>query len=123
MDAGCALWVGGRRLDSARGANAHLFQRLCVKQDPAQLNNLGRVLRDIDAVLVTGGRNVDDHVAVDVERRGLQSGHGRGWIESESGRRGSWYEDTRGDSSLDSDEKTISISASTKYLSMTSEVT
>lgn len=44
----------------------HLLERVGIKQDPSKLNHLGRVLCHIDAVLVAGGRNVDDDVAIDV---------------------------------------------------------
>lgn len=49
------------------GRHAHLFERLCVKQDPSKLNNLGRVLGDVHAVLIASGCDVDHDIAVDVE--------------------------------------------------------
>ena len=49
-----------------------------VEEDPTKLNQLGRVLCNVDSMLVAGGRNVDDDVAVDLERRGLGGSHGDG---------------------------------------------
>jgi hypothetical protein len=38
----------------------------CVNQDPTKLNNLGRVLRYINAVLIAGSRNMNHDIAIDV---------------------------------------------------------
>lgn len=80
------LWVLGWLLAT------HLLERVGIKQDPSKLNHLGRVLCHIDAVLVAGGRNVDDDVAIDVKlgqrlRRHGCGGFGRTRTEGE-GRRG-----------------------------------
>lgn len=58
---------------------AHLIQCVGVQQDPAKLNDLGRVLGHIDTMLVAGGGDVDDDVAVDLEGRVLLSSHDGGW--------------------------------------------
>lgn len=76
--------------------SAHLVKSLCVHQDPADLDNLGRVLGDIYAVLVAGGSDVDDHIAVNVQGSRREGGHGGqvvwlvGWEEvgGSSSRRG-----------------------------------
>jgi len=70
---GQACWRGTRG-----GGLSYLVKRLCIEQDPADLNHLGRVLGDVHTMLVAGGRNVDDDVAVDLERRGLGGSHGDG---------------------------------------------
>lgn len=44
----------------------YLFARFCIKQDPAKLDNLSRVLGYVDAMFVTGGSYVNDYVFVDV---------------------------------------------------------
>ena len=54
-------------------STAYLIRRLRVQQDPSKLNDLGRVLGYIDAVLVTCGGYMDDYVAVEVIWRGLRS--------------------------------------------------
>lgn len=45
----------------------HLLQRLGVEKNPAELNNLGRVLCDVDSMLIAGGCDVDHDIAIDVE--------------------------------------------------------
>lgn len=52
----------------------HLLERVGINQNPPELNDLRRVLGHIYAMFVAGGRDVNDDVAVDVERL---SGHGR----------------------------------------------
>lgn len=76
----------------------HLLAGLCVEQDPTQLDDLGRVLGHVHAVLVAGGRDVDDDVAVELRRGSLNGGHGeryrgrdgysrvgREWLSSRTG--------------------------------------
>lgn len=54
----------------------YLFARLCVQQDPAKLNDLGGVLGNIYAVLITRRSNVYYDIAVEV--RCLRRGGGLG---------------------------------------------
>ena len=54
---------------------SNLFARLRIQQNPAQLDHLGRVLGDVDAMLVTRRRGVDDHVSVQLRRLPLTVGH------------------------------------------------
>lgn len=55
---------------------AYLVTGLCLEQNPSQLNDLGRILGDIDAMFVASGRYVNHHVAVKVVGRSLwSSGH------------------------------------------------
>lgn len=42
----------------------NLLQRLCIKQNPANLDHLGRVLCDIDPVLIACGGHVNNHVTI-----------------------------------------------------------
>ena len=42
----------------------HFFTGLCIQQDPAELNDLGRVLCDIYAMFITGCCYVDDQVPI-----------------------------------------------------------
>ena len=44
----------GRREDGGR-EQADLVERLCIKQDPANLDDLGRVFGDVDAMLIASG--------------------------------------------------------------------
>lgn len=55
--------------------SSHLVAVLGVEQDPSKLDDLGRVLGNVDAVLVAGSCNMDDDVAVEVAALGLGSGH------------------------------------------------
>jgi hypothetical protein len=56
----------------------YFVQCLCVNEYPANLNDLGGVFGDKDGVLVAGGGNVDDDVAVDaVGDEGGEGGDGR----------------------------------------------
>lgn len=59
----------------------YLLERVRIKENPTELDNLGRVLGNVDAVLITGGRHVDHDVAIDVELGNLLGRHdgGRGW--------------------------------------------
>ena len=67
-----------------RAARTNLVTVLGVEQDPAQLNHLGRVLCDIDAVLVARRGYVDDDVAVEsTAGRGRSGGHGAQARETE----------------------------------------
>ena len=45
---------------------AHLFARLCVKENPAELDDLCRVFGYVDAVLIAGRGYVDDDVSVEI---------------------------------------------------------
>jgi hypothetical protein len=42
----------------------YLLTGLGIQQDPAQFDDLGGILGNIDAMLVASGRNVDDDVAI-----------------------------------------------------------
>jgi hypothetical protein len=42
----------------------YLLAGLGIQQDPAQFDDLGGILGDIDAMFVAGGRNVDNDVAI-----------------------------------------------------------
>lgn len=42
----------------------YFVERLGVQENPPELDDLGGVLSHIDAVLIAGGRNVDDHVPI-----------------------------------------------------------
>lgn len=67
------------------GDHAHIFAFLRVEQAPAQLDDFGRVFGDIDSVLVTGRRNVDDEVVVQLGgRRSGGSHYGVLWVRTES---------------------------------------
>jgi len=68
---------GGGGDGRAAGAGTHLFAAFGIEQDPTQLNHLGRVFCDIDAVLVAGGGYVDDQIAVQVRGLGALRGHCR----------------------------------------------
>lgn len=58
---------------------AYLLEVVGIQEDPTELNNLGGILGHVNTVLVAGGRNVNDHVAVHLERRTLLGRHdGRG---------------------------------------------
>lgn len=46
---------------------AHLFESVCVQQDPAKLNDLGRVLCNVDTMFIASGSHVNNDVAVDTE--------------------------------------------------------
>jgi hypothetical protein len=55
----------------------HFVQGLCVNEYPANLDNLGGVFGNKDGVLVAGGGDVDDDVAVDtVGDEGGEGGEG-----------------------------------------------
>lgn len=49
-----------------------------VEKNPAKLDQLGRVLGDVDAMLIAGGRNVDHDVSVQLERGALGGSHSDG---------------------------------------------
>lgn len=64
------LWGGHRQLVGLPGVeNPHLLKRVGVEQNPAKLDDLGRILRDVDTVLITGRCNVHHDIAINVERR------------------------------------------------------
>lgn len=42
----------------------YLFETASIEQEPAHLNHLGRVLCDIDAMLIAGSRNVKDDITL-----------------------------------------------------------
>jgi hypothetical protein len=43
-----------------------LIAGLCVQQNPAKLDHLCRILRDIDSVLITGGGHMNHNVSIQV---------------------------------------------------------
>lgn len=51
---------------SMGSAGPNLFAGLCIQQDPSQLNDLGGVLGNVDAMLVTRRSYVNDNVAVQI---------------------------------------------------------
>jgi hypothetical protein len=48
----------------------YLFERLCVDEDPGQLDDLGGILGDADAVLIACRPHVDHHIKVTRRRVG-----------------------------------------------------
>lgn len=59
---------------TGRSRPTYLITALCIKQDPSKLDNLGRILGHVDAVLITGGGDVDNDIAVEIP---LLAGAGR----------------------------------------------
>ena len=57
------------------GWGAYLFTALCVEQDPPKLNDLRRVLGDVDAMLIAGCCNVEDYVPVQLGLSRLGGSH------------------------------------------------
>ena len=57
---------------------AHLLEVMGVEQNPAKLDQLGRVLCNVDTMLITGSRNVDHDVSIKLERRALGGSHSDG---------------------------------------------
>lgn len=55
--------------------SAYLVAGLGIEQDPAEFNDLGGVLGDIDAMFVAGRGDVDDDVAVQLGDGGRDGGH------------------------------------------------
>lgn len=53
----------------------HFLKRARIKENPAKLDNLCRVLCHINAVLIAGGCHMDHHIAIDVELRKLLRSH------------------------------------------------
>jgi hypothetical protein len=54
----------------------YLFEGLCIDQHPAQLDDFGRVLCDVDTVLVAGGGDVNHDIAIEGGLRALlRTGH------------------------------------------------
>lgn len=58
----------------------NLFEGLGIEQDPSELDYLGRVLCNIDTVLVTGGGHMDHHVAIDIKLGSWLVRHG-GYVQ------------------------------------------
>ena len=54
---------GGKQSNNPNAAT-YLLAGFGIQQDPPQLNHLGGILGDVDAMLVTGGCDVDDNVAI-----------------------------------------------------------
>lgn len=55
-----------------RKPQSHLFKRRSIDENPAKLNDFGRVLGDVNAMFVASGRDVDDDITVGVESRMLR---------------------------------------------------
>jgi hypothetical protein len=53
---------------------AHLVAGLRIQENPAKLNHLRRIFRHVYSMLVTGGRDVDDDVSVQIALLGLPRG-------------------------------------------------
>jgi hypothetical protein len=54
----------------------YLFEGLCIDQHPAQLDDFGRVLCDVDTMLVAGGSDVNHDIAIEGGLRALlRTGH------------------------------------------------
>lgn len=62
------------------GIKTNLLECVGIEQNPAKLNDLGRVLGDVDAVLIAGGSDVNDNVAVDAELGALLGRHSGGCL-------------------------------------------
>lgn len=73
----------------AAGGAAYLVERLGIEQDPAKLDDLGRVLGHVDTMLVARSRNMDNDVSIDMGWRRLLIRHvrnkGRGGGKREGG--------------------------------------
>jgi hypothetical protein len=50
----------------------NLLASVCIEKNPTELDDFGGILCNVDAVLVTRGCNVDDHVAIEAIRRFLR---------------------------------------------------
>lgn len=57
---------------------AHLIHGVGVEKNPTKLDELGRVLCNVDTMFVTGSGNVDHDVSVDFERGSLGGSHDDG---------------------------------------------
>lgn len=55
---------------------AYLITILGIKQNPSQLNHLGRILGHVHSMFVAGSRNVYNDVAVQLRDGGRNGGHG-----------------------------------------------
>lgn len=55
--------------------SAYLVAGFGIEQDPAEFNDLCRVLCDVDAMFVASGRNMDDDVAVQLWDGGRDGCH------------------------------------------------
>ncbi len=53
----------------------YLITGLSIQQQPANLNDLSRVFRHVNAMFIAGSRYVDYHIAVDARLLGLITGH------------------------------------------------
>lgn len=73
--AGAEAEAGGTASDCRGLFSAYLLEVVGIQKDPTELNDLGGILGHINAVLVAGGRDVNDHVAVHLERRTLLGRH------------------------------------------------
>lgn len=61
--------------------SAYLLAVLGIQENPSELNDLGRVLGNVYAVLIAGGCNVDDDISVEVPLLGSrQSYRHRIWL-------------------------------------------
>jgi hypothetical protein len=48
---------------------AYLLAGFGIQQDPPQLDHLCRILGNVDAMLIAGGCNVDDDIAIQLGSR------------------------------------------------------
>lgn len=48
---------------------SYLVKRFSIEQDPAELNDFGRVLSHINAMLIACSRNMDNDVSLGMRRR------------------------------------------------------
>lgn len=79
----CVIWNWTKRLGQGQVGytgeisilDTHLLECVGIKQNPAKLNNLSRILCDIDTMLITGGGNVDDDVSIRAELGALLGRH------------------------------------------------
>lgn len=55
-----------RRSGEREGGEVYLIATLCIKQDPAKLNYLSRVLGNIHAMFITRCGHMDDHITVEI---------------------------------------------------------
>lgn len=58
----------------------HLLARFGIEQYPSELNDLGRVLGDINTMLVAGCSDMYHHVSVEIRGLGAVGGHDTGVI-------------------------------------------
>lgn len=55
-----------KRSGEREGGEVYLIATLCIKQDPAKLNYLSRVLGNIHAMFITRCGHMDDHITVEI---------------------------------------------------------